>query len=317
MIDFRYHLVSLVAVFLALAIGIVLGSGPLEEPIQGTLKSQADALKRDSDKLRAENAAQARQLSAADKFTGEVMKAMVPNQLAARTVVVVSLPGVGKSQVSSVTKVLGDAGATVLGTVSLSDKYVDPKNSAALEDLALRLVPPGVTFVDNATPMDRVDTVLAAALVVDDASRAGKVNTASAEVLAGLADFGALSTSGDPTKRAELSVVLAPAAPKTQTAATDAVTAALQPLPLRLDARARGVVLAGATGSDDKGGLVAVLRGAGNARKGLTTVDDIDTTNGLLAAVLALVEQTRQAFGDYGTGGNADAAIPDLSASTR
>ncbi|NIS33816.1 MAG: copper transporter, partial [Actinobacteria bacterium] len=29
MIDFRYHLVSIIAVFFALAVGIVLGAGPL------------------------------------------------------------------------------------------------------------------------------------------------------------------------------------------------------------------------------------------------------------------------------------------------
>ncbi|MDU2059289.1 MAG: copper transporter, partial [Dermabacter sp.] len=37
MIDFRYHLVSLVAVFLALAIGIVLGAGPLRDGVGQTL----------------------------------------------------------------------------------------------------------------------------------------------------------------------------------------------------------------------------------------------------------------------------------------
>ena len=31
MIDFRYHLVSLISVFLALAVGIALGAGPLKE----------------------------------------------------------------------------------------------------------------------------------------------------------------------------------------------------------------------------------------------------------------------------------------------
>ena len=36
MIDFRYHLVSIVAVFLALAIGIVLGSTELEGPTLST-----------------------------------------------------------------------------------------------------------------------------------------------------------------------------------------------------------------------------------------------------------------------------------------
>ena len=33
MIDFRYHIVSLVAVFLALAVGLVLGTTALNQPI--------------------------------------------------------------------------------------------------------------------------------------------------------------------------------------------------------------------------------------------------------------------------------------------
>ena len=52
MIDFRYHLVSLVSVFLALAVGIVLGAGPLKEPIGESLQSQVDALRSDRDTLR-------------------------------------------------------------------------------------------------------------------------------------------------------------------------------------------------------------------------------------------------------------------------
>ena len=317
MIDFRYHIVSLVAVFLALAIGIVLGSGPLDEPIQGTLKSQADSLKKDSDRLRAQISSQNQQLAADERFTAEVSKAMVPNQLAARTVVVVTLPGVSRDQIAPVTKVLTDAGAKVTGTVRLTDKYVDPKNTSALEDLALRLVPPGVTFPDNATPMERVATVLAAALVVNDATLAGKVDNNSSEVLAGMADFGALSTTGEPAAPAELAVVIAPNAPTTQTPATDAAVTAVLPVAERLDARSRGTVLTGVRGSSSKGGVVAAARSAGNATKGLSTVDNVDTPAGQLATVLALVEQTRGAQGDYGSGDNVDGAIPDLSASTR
>jgi hypothetical protein len=242
---------------------------------------------------------------------------MVPNQLAARTVVVVSLPGVGKDQLAPVTKILTDAGAKVTGSVRLSDKYVDPKNSAALEDLALRLIPPGVTFKDNATPMERVATVLASALVVDDATKAGKVDNDASEVLAGLSDFGAISTTGEPAARAELAVVLAPAAPSSPATATDAAVASVLPVAEQLDSRSRGAVLAGVRGSTSKGGVLAAARAAGNATKGLSTVDDVDTSAGLLAGVLALVEQIRGAAGDYGSGDNVDGAIPDLSTSTQ
>ena len=54
MIDFRYHLVSLISVFLALAVGIVLGAGIVQGPIGSSLQSQVDALRTDRDTLRTE-----------------------------------------------------------------------------------------------------------------------------------------------------------------------------------------------------------------------------------------------------------------------
>ena len=54
MIDFRYHLVSLISVFLALAVGIVLGAGPLKQPIGESLQSQVEGLRTDRDHLRSE-----------------------------------------------------------------------------------------------------------------------------------------------------------------------------------------------------------------------------------------------------------------------
>ena len=41
MIDFRYHLVSLISVFLALAVGIVLGAGPLRENLGDQLAGES------------------------------------------------------------------------------------------------------------------------------------------------------------------------------------------------------------------------------------------------------------------------------------
>ena len=40
MIDFRYHLVSIASIFMALAVGIVLGAGPLKEDIGNTLTAK-------------------------------------------------------------------------------------------------------------------------------------------------------------------------------------------------------------------------------------------------------------------------------------
>ena len=54
MIDFRYHLVSLISVFLALAVGIVLGAGPLRDGISDVLTGQVDQLRTDREDLRSQ-----------------------------------------------------------------------------------------------------------------------------------------------------------------------------------------------------------------------------------------------------------------------
>ena len=52
MIDFRYHLVSIVSIFLALAVGIVLGAGPLQGQIGDTLTAEITQLRSDKASLR-------------------------------------------------------------------------------------------------------------------------------------------------------------------------------------------------------------------------------------------------------------------------
>ena len=39
MINFRYHVVSIIGIFIALAVGVVLGAGPLQSRIQAGVSS--------------------------------------------------------------------------------------------------------------------------------------------------------------------------------------------------------------------------------------------------------------------------------------
>ena len=52
MIDFRYHIVSLISVFLALAVGIILGAGPLQGAIGDQLTGQVEQLRTERNELR-------------------------------------------------------------------------------------------------------------------------------------------------------------------------------------------------------------------------------------------------------------------------
>ncbi|MGZ4784021.1 MAG: copper transporter, partial [Oryzihumus sp.] len=317
MIDFRYHIVSLVAVFIALAVGIVLGSGPLDEQIQGTLQTQTDQLRNEQKDLRGKITDLNKQVDVGNEFAHEVAGPMTANQLTARTVEVVVLPGVDKDLVDATTDSLKQAGATVNGTVTLTDMYVDPqKAQSPLEDLALRLVPAGVQFPKDATPIDRVGTVLARATVTNDPDQTKEVDQRAAELLAGLQELGAIEVTGQPGKRSELAVVVAPPAPTGDAAKkTDAVKAANQAilsLTAALDAASRGTVVTGAKLSAAPGGFVAAVRTSDNRAKGVSTIDVGDTPVGRIALVLALVEQTRGAAGDYGAAQDVDSVVPNM-----
>lgn len=317
MIDFRYHIVSLVAVFLALGVGILLGSGPLDEQIQGTLQTQTDQLREEQQHLREEITSLNKEVDLGDNFAKEVAGPITANQLTARTVAVFALPGVDKGLVDETTKSLQNAGATVTGTVTLTDFYVDPsKAQSPMEDLALRLVPAGVTFPKNASVMDRVGTVVARSTVTSDPDQSTKVDQSAAELISGMQELGALEVTGQPGRRAELAVVVAPPAPtdkKVKAETVDAANAALLSLTTALDRGSRGVVVTGAKMSAAQGGFVQAVRGSSDQAKGVSTIDVADTPVGHIALVLALVEQTRGAAGDYGAGQGVDSVVPDIS----
>ena len=84
MIDFRYHLVSLIAVFLAVALGIVIGTTALNQPILADLENQVGALTQDKRDLEDSNQVLQAQLDTGDAFEEAVAPALVAGSLAGR-----------------------------------------------------------------------------------------------------------------------------------------------------------------------------------------------------------------------------------------
>ena len=81
----------------------------------------------------------------------------------------------------------------------------------------------------------------------------------------------------------------------------------------QLAQNATGVVVAGRTGSEEPTGTVGVIRGDTALSGTVSTVDNVDSDTGRLAAVLALVEQNGGGQGQYGFGENAQAQAPTLA----
>jgi hypothetical protein len=308
----RHVVLSLVAAALALLLGVALGAGPVTEQAAADRAAANDRLRDRVADLEEQVAALGAAAKQDAKAAAALAAPLVADRVDGRTVLVVVTPGARKTDVRSTAAALEDAGAAVAATLTLTDAYVDPaKAQSPLEDLSLRLVPPGVEFADGALPIERVGTVLARATVQlpedNDEEATDDVDRDAAEVIAGLDELEAVHLDGTPGRRAELAVVVT--GPGEDAEAAPALVGLLT----ALDRGSRGAVLTGPGDASD--GLLADVRKAGRSDlDGVSTVDSAGTTVGSAALVLALAEQVGGRSGDYGLGASARRVLPLVAA---
>jgi hypothetical protein len=166
-IDFKYHVVSIVAVFLALAVGIVLGTNVLSGDVLKNLKTQTSDLRKEAQDLRAQNQQQQGQLSSNEDFLVGLEPMAVAGRLTGQHVAVVTAPNAPKSVRDNAVKTLGDAGAIVTVKVDLDSSYNDPAHATTLDALLKSLATPAFDPTAAGDVAARAASVLAAALVGD------------------------------------------------------------------------------------------------------------------------------------------------------
>lgn len=113
MIDFRYHLVSLFSVFLALAVGIVLGAGPLKAPIGQSLQDQVQALREDRDNLRGDLDKSREETSSLNEFVEANAPDLINGKLRGRTIAIIRAEEAAGADVRGLEEQLRAAGAEV------------------------------------------------------------------------------------------------------------------------------------------------------------------------------------------------------------
>jgi hypothetical protein len=311
MIDFRYHLVSIAAIFLALAIGLVVGATALSDPTLSLLKNQNTQFAKDNQAYRNQVQQMQRQQDGDNQFAQQLGPTLLQGQLTGERVVFFVLPGASQTIHDQATKMISQAGATVSGQVTIQGKYLDDEQAAVLDQLAETVKAPDITFPQNATTYDKAAAVLAGAVVTNQQARAGSEDAAGGEILSGFKDQGFVTFSGKPGGRATLAVVIAPSMPY-QGQGVDTDNRALVSLAAALDVADRGTVMAGPYQAAQDGGLIQVLRGTGTAEK-VSTVDTADTPSGQIVTVLALAAELTGKAGKYGTGSGVDAYLPSPS----
>ena len=311
MIDFRYHLVSIVSIFLALAVGIVLGAGPLKEDIGNTLTSEVRNLRADKASLRTELDAADKGAQARDEFTTASNRTLLAGRLADTTVAVVVLPGAEASLVKQTTETLTASGARIGSQVTVLEAWADPDKATFRSTLGQQLARQVQVPVDESEGQV-VDAVLARAVL----TKAGSAPTGAAAALEGLRTGELIRYAPDRIAPASVAVVVA--GPVTGSDATVRETRAktLSGLAGELDAAGSGAILVAATGSPtatNETSVVGTSRSDGNQSKVLSTVDDAELPMGQASIVFGLLEQEAGKSGQYGLGGDSTAAFPQLA----
>src|SRR5690606_23810562 len=168
MINFRYHVVSLTAVFLALAVGLVLGSTVLNGPMLDALESRVNTMGRENSQLREQVTFLEEEVNREQDWAEEAAPGLLAGTLTGRRVGLLVTPA-GRDYVEGVAEKLELAGATVTGTVAPTDKFSHPQHRMNdLLDVALNAVPASVDADSPPSNSDGVETsaaLLAAALM--------------------------------------------------------------------------------------------------------------------------------------------------------
>jgi Copper transport outer membrane protein, MctB len=283
----RYHATSLIAVFLALAIGILIGAEFGGDTLNSTRRDLENSLTGNLQDARAHADQLSQELGRANEFAGHVYPVLVRDQLRGRRIGLLALGGLSSDVSGSIEDALGPTGGRLVG-VGVVREPVDlqalagdlsktrfaaiARSSDTLTALGVGL---GRQLVRGGTLLERV--------------RGHLFSRASG-------NFGALD-----------GVIVVREQPETmgpvQRASAGALESGLMSGIVATKAPAVGVESSGSETSS-----VSFFLG-----NDLTSVDDVDLVAGRLATVFALLG----AEGSFGIKGSADRLLPDLLAPNR
>ena len=282
MINFRYHVVSIVAVFLALAIGIVLGSTELRGTAIDALTKTSDNLRNDLNSKTAQVSALQQQVNADQSFAQVSEGRLLSGLLAGQRVVLVSAPGAPGSVVTGITTALHLAGATVTGQVNLQPKLLDASqsNQQFLITLARSSSRRPGRSPANGTGLQQAAKLLGSAILTKNAAAgtgdtgAGGTSTSTTGSTSGgkpaatgqavLSSYAAAGLiSGQPSVPATVAIVIAPGSPSTST--SDPATEGLVTLTQQLNLTGLGAVMVSSTSGSAPGSAIDALRSGSQA----------------------------------------------------
>lgn len=301
MISFRFHLVSIVAVFLALALGVLVGTTVVSQGVIEDLERRADEALQRSEELRDQVEELQAHLRSWEAFGVSVEPLLVGGQLAGREVLVVTQEDVDPAELDGVLRALQESGATAPSVLVLADRLALADGSSQAElAAALGSAPAGDPQALAAEAARRL------------ADRLARGPEAVPDLLDVLVKGGFVALRGgqspDEVGGPDQAVVVLSGGPEPP--ALDPARF-LQPLTVALVQALRPVVAAETT--DTAYPFVSLLRADDALGGRVVTVDNADTVPGRIAVVLGLRDLLRdpQRGGHYGVKDGASSLIPE------
>ncbi len=326
MIDFRYHVVSLVAVFIALAVGIALGAGPLREGLSSTLESEVSQLREERTVLREQVDAADARAAAREQAFGRVSTRVLEGTLSGVSVGVVTLPGADRNTIDELEDRLSTAGADLALSVDVSDDWADTEPDEARTE-ALDSVRELVRVPEpREGAATEVGTALAAVLAgADQPGDLGAWRRAATiledEGLVDLTWHDATSDSFTDRRPPDTLVVVSggldaaaveePAGELALAARLDLVDG-LAELDVPTVVAGQGTEKAPQEGEDHLDPLVGAVRDDRGLALQVSTVDNLEHVTGQVATAMALAWALDGRAGHYGLGRLADASLPQV-----
>ncbi|WP_370619698.1 copper transporter [Mumia sp. Pv 4-285] len=283
------------ALVVTLAGGIALGAGVLD----GAEPEPASAARVVPEETPEDSAARA----VADAYRADLGEAPLAGRLDGASVAVVTLPGADATIIDSVTATLRASGATVVGTVALTERMVDPADRQFVVGVAEQtLEEVKDTPTDDLSNYEVVGAALGRAIA---AKTTVPTDAAGQTIVSALTEAKLATTDASPTSRAQLTVLVT-GAEKDYSGGRGELVATLA---AGIDAAGVGTIVAGPVGSGTTDGAVEAVR-ASDAAKTVSTVDVVGVPFGDLVLLSALQKERAGTAGHFGTAGAADGAWP-------
>lgn len=331
-IDFKYHIISLVAVFLALAVGIVLGAGPLRGQLSDTLEGQVAELGQERNDLRARVDLQQQRAEEKDDLVATLVPGAVRDTMSDRRVGLVKLPGADSDVADAMAVVLRQSGADVVDRTDIADAWEDPGAEAdresAAQDLLAAFAAPEPAQADPAALL--MAHVVAGPQESDDVAAWTAARSA-------LEEFNAIEVR----RGADAEPGLPGAPVKTPPEIVIVLSGGIDAAGLDRDPRSKGIVAARvqlisqlhglavptvviATGTesfapsqtDAVDPLVTAIRSDNALADVVSTVDNAESAAGRLVATWATADLLSGNQGHYGLGPDAQGPAPARPSST-